>query len=122
MTSHQPSAISSRRPCPWPALAVGAGAGQGGGVRRGPWCLGFAGVSAWQVAADLTGRPDPHQRYAAYASGLAVMWVLVGVLKVAGAAVALAAVRVRPGRPGRSLVDSDIIIPAQRRRTGIEPA
>jgi hypothetical protein len=50
------------------------------------------------------------------------MWVLVGVLKLAGAAVALAAVRVRPGRPGRSLVDLDIIIPAQRRRTGIEPA
>jgi hypothetical protein len=75
-------------------------------------------VSTWRVAADLTGRPDPHQRYAAYASGLAVMWVLVGVLKLAGAA----AVRVRPGRPGRSLVDLDIIIPAQRRRTGIEPA
>ena len=90
------------------------------GYAAAAWCLGFAGVSAWQVAADLTGRPDPHQRYAAYASGLAVMWVLVGVLKLAGAAVALAAVRA--GRPGRLLVDLDIIVPAQRRRTGIEPA
>jgi hypothetical protein len=61
------------------------------------WCLAFAGVSAWQVAADLTGPPDPRQRYAAYASGLAVVGVLVGVLKLAGAAVALAAVRVEPG-------------------------
>ncbi|HEX5880005.1 MAG TPA: hypothetical protein VF468_17070 [Actinomycetota bacterium] len=120
MTSHQPPARDGR--APGPALAVGAGAGQGGGVRRGRLVPRLRRVSAWQVAADLTGRPDPHQRYAAYASGLAVMWVLVGVLKLAGAAVALAAVRVRPGRPGRSLVDLDIIIPAQRRRTGIEPA
>ena len=81
------------------------------------WCL-FAAVSAWQVVAG----PAAGQRLADYASGLAIMSVLVGVLKLAGAAVALAAVRVRPGRPGRSLVDLDIIIPAQRRRTGIEPA
>jgi hypothetical protein len=65
------------------------------------WCLGFAGVSAWQVATDLIGRPAVPQRYAGYASGLAVMGVLVAVLKLAGAAVALAAVRVRPGRPRR---------------------
>ena len=120
MTSHQPPARDGRAPGrPWPSAPAPVRAA---GYAAAAWCLGFVGVSAWQVAADLTGRPDPHQRYAAYASGLAVMWVLVGVLKLAGAAVALAAVRVRPGRPGRSLVDLDIVIPAQRRRTGIEPA
>jgi hypothetical protein len=65
------------------------------------WCVGFAGVSAWQVAADPIGQTGAGRRYAAYASGLAVMSVLVGVLKLAGAAVALAAVRVRPGLAGR---------------------
>jgi hypothetical protein len=65
------------------------------------WCLGFAGVSAWQVAADLTGPPDPRRRYAAYASGLAILGALVLVLKLAGAGVALAAVLVRPGLPRR---------------------
>ena len=74
---------------PVPARALGYAAAA--------WCLGFAGVSAWQVAADLTGPPDPRQRYAAYASGLATLGVLVLVLKLAGAAVALAAVMVRPG-------------------------
>jgi hypothetical protein len=67
------------------------------GYAAAAWCLGFAGVSAWQVAADLTGPPDPRQRYAAYASGLAILGVVVLVLKLAGAAVALAAVMVRPG-------------------------
>src|SRR5262245_17302974 len=71
------------------------------GYAAAGWCLGFAAVSAWQVATDLIGPPDPRQRYAAYASGLAIVGVLVGVLKLAGAAVALAAVRVRPGPPGR---------------------
>jgi hypothetical protein len=70
------------------------------GYAAAAWCVGFAGVSAWQVA-DLTGPVDPRQRYAAYASGLAVLGVLVGVLKLAGAAVALAAVLVPPGRPRR---------------------
>ena len=65
------------------------------------WCAGFAGVSAWQVAADPIGQTGPGRRYAAYAAGLAVISVLVGVLKLAGAAVAVAAVRVRPGRPRR---------------------
>ena len=65
------------------------------------WCLGFAGVSAWQVAASLLGWAPVPRRLAADASGLAVMGVLAGVLKLAGAAVALAAVRVPPGRPGR---------------------
>jgi hypothetical protein len=65
------------------------------------WCLGFAAVSAWQVATDLDGRPAVPQRYAAYASGLAIMGVLVGVLKLAGAAVALTAVMVRPDLPRR---------------------
>jgi hypothetical protein len=72
------------------------------GYAAAAWCLGFAGVSAWQVAASLIGRPDARQRYAAYASGLAVTSVLVGVLKLAGAAMALAAVGVRPGRCSRS--------------------
>jgi hypothetical protein len=71
------------------------------GYAAAAWCLGFAGVSAWQVAADLTGPPDPRQRYAAYASGLAILGVLVGLLKLAGAAVALAAVLVPPGLAGR---------------------
>jgi hypothetical protein len=67
------------------------------GYAAAAWCLGFAAVSAWQVA-----HPATPQRYAADASGLAIMIVLVGVLKLAGAAVALATVRVRPGRPRRS--------------------
>jgi hypothetical protein len=71
------------------------------GYAAAAWCVGFAGLSAWQVAADLVGQPAAPRRYAADASGLAVMGVLVGVLKLAGAAVALAAVLVRPGRPGR---------------------
>ena len=66
------------------------------------WCLAFAGVSAWQVATSLFGHPDT-QRLAADATGLAIMGALVGVLKLVGAAVALAAVRVRPARPGRRL-------------------
>jgi len=73
------------------------------GYAAAAWCLGFAGVSAWQVAAGPIGQPQARQRYAAYASGLAIMGVLVGVLKLAGAAVALAAVLVRPGRPRRPL-------------------
>ena len=60
-------------------------------------------MSAWQVAADLIGPPEARQRYAAYASGLAIMGVLVLVLKLAGAAVALTAVLVRPGLPRRPL-------------------
>jgi hypothetical protein len=62
-------------------------------------CLGFAGVSAWLVAAGPIWHP--RQRYAAYASGLAIMSVLALVLKLAGAAVALVAVLVRPGQPRR---------------------
>jgi hypothetical protein len=57
------------------------------------WCLGFAGVSAWQVAAGPVGRVP----------GLAIISVLVGVLKLAGAGVALAAVLARPGPPSRPL-------------------
>jgi hypothetical protein len=75
---------------PVPAQAIGYAAAV--------WCLGFAGVSAWMVAAGLIG-PAARQRDAAYASGLAIISVIVLVLKLAGAAVALAAVRVRPGRP-----------------------
>jgi hypothetical protein len=73
------------------------------GYAAAAWCLGFAGVSAWQVAADLIGQPDARQRYAAYGSGLAIMGMLVLVLKLAGAAVALTAVLVRPGLPRRPL-------------------
>jgi succinate dehydrogenase hydrophobic anchor subunit len=65
------------------------------------WCLGFAGVSAWLIVADPIGHSEAGQRYAADASGLAIMSVLVLVLKLAGAAVALAAVLVRPGGPRR---------------------
>ena len=67
------------------------------------WCIGFAGVSAWQLAAGPIGQSATGQRYAAYASGLAIMGVLVGLLKLAGAAVAVAAVLVGPGRPPRLL-------------------
>ena len=63
------------------------------------WCLLFAAVSAWQVVAG----PAAGQRLADYASGLAVMSALVGVLKLAGAAVALAAVLAPPGLPRRPL-------------------
>jgi hypothetical protein len=73
------------------------------GYAAAAWCLGFAGVSAWQVAAGPIGRPDARQPYAAYASGLVIIVVLVGVLKLAGAAVALAAVLVPPGWPRRPL-------------------
>jgi hypothetical protein len=66
------------------------------GYAAAAWCLGFAAESAWQLA-----HPAVPKRYAADASGLAVMIVLVGVLKLAGAAVALAAVLVRPGPPRR---------------------
>ena len=71
------------------------------GYAAAAWCVGFAGVSAWQVAGDLSGQPGPGRRYAAYAAGLAIVGVLVGVLKLAGAAVAVAAVLVRPGPPRR---------------------
>jgi hypothetical protein len=64
---------------------------------------GFASVSAWQVAAGPIGRPAAGRPAAAYASGLAIMGVVVGVLKLAGAAVALAAVLARPGWPRRRL-------------------
>jgi hypothetical protein len=67
------------------------------GYAAAGWCLGPAGVSAWLVAAGPIGQPQADRRYAAYASGLAIMSVLVLVLKLAGAAVALAAVLVQPG-------------------------
>jgi hypothetical protein len=73
------------------------------GYAAAAWCLGFAGVSAWQVATYLTGQPAAGERYAADAAGLAIIGALVGVLKLAGAGVALAAVLVRPGRPRRQL-------------------
>ncbi len=111
MTSHQPpdrgAAAATDRPgharaWPWrwplPAVPVRAL-----GYAAAAWCLGFAGLSAWLVAAGPIGYPDASQRYAAYASGLAIMSVLVLVLKLAGAAVALAAVLVRPGLPRRPL-------------------
>ena len=63
------------------------------------WCLLFAAVSAEQVVAG----PAAGQRLADYASGLAIMSALVGVLKLAGAAVALAAVLAPPGLPRRPL-------------------
>jgi hypothetical protein len=82
--------VGQSAPAPGPLLrAVGYAAA---------WCLGFAGVSAWQVVAG----PAAGQRFAGYASGLAILSALVGVLKLAGAAVALAAVLVPPGPPRRS--------------------
>jgi hypothetical protein len=74
------------------------------GTPRPPGVLALRGLSAWQVAADPIGQSGVGRRYAAYASGLAIMSVLVGVLKLAGAAVAVAAVRVRAGRSRRWLV------------------
>ena len=82
------------RPAPAPPTTVRAL-----GYTAAAWCLCFAAVSAWQVVAG----PAAGQRLAAYASGLAIMSVLVGVLKLAGAAVALAAVLAPPGLPRRPL-------------------
>ena len=65
------------------------------------WCLGFAGVSAWLIA-DLVADPEAAaRRFAADASGLVIISLLVLVLKLAGAAVALAAVLVSPGTARR---------------------
>jgi hypothetical protein len=89
-----PPSRASVRPRRWP---LPGGPVRAVGYAAAAWCLGFAAVSAWQVV-----HPAALQRYAADASGLAIMIVLVGVLKLAGAAVALAAVLVRPGRPRRS--------------------
>ena len=87
------------RPRPRPLSPVAARAA---GYAAAAWCLGFAAASVWQITAGPIRHPGPHQRYAAYASGLAVISVLVLVIKLAGAAVALAAVLVRPGRSRRS--------------------
>lgn len=87
-----PSRPSRRWSSAVPVRAVGyAAAG---------WCLGFGAVSVWQLAAGRNGPPDAPQRYAAYAAGLAILVVLALVLKLAGAAVAVAAVLLRPGRSG----------------------
>jgi hypothetical protein len=67
------------------------------GYATAAWCLGFAGVSVWLVA-GMAGEPGR--------SGLVILSVVVLVLKLAGAAVALAAVLDRPGwhdRPVRLL-------------------
>jgi len=82
------------QPAPAPATAVRAL-----GYVAAAWCLFFAAVSAWRVVAD----PGAGQPFADFASGLAIMSVLVGVLKLAGAAVALAAVLAPPGLPRRPL-------------------
>ena len=62
------------------------------GYAAAAWCLGFAAVSAWQLTAGPIGQPEAGQQYGAYASALAIASVLAGVLKLAGAALALAAV------------------------------
>jgi hypothetical protein len=67
------------------------------GYTAAAWCLLFAAVSAWQVVAG----PPAGQRLADDDSGLAVLSALVGLLKLAGAAVALAAVLAPPGLPRR---------------------
>ena len=89
MTSQPPDPGGRGTSPPVAVRAVGSAAAA--------WCLGFAGVSAWQVATGSFGRPGLPD--AAYASGLAIVSVLAGVFKLAGAAVALAAVGVRPGWP-----------------------
>jgi hypothetical protein len=58
------------------------------------WSLGFAAVSAGQIAAG----PGEDSRYAAYATGLTIMIVTVLLLKLIGAVLALAAIT--PGRLG----------------------
>ncbi len=57
------------------------------------WCLSFAAVSLWQL---VTGLPTGNQ-FAAYASGLAAMVVVVLLLKVVGALVVFAAVHAAEG-------------------------
>lgn len=64
------------------------------------WCLGFAAVSVWQLVAGL----GDDNRFAAYASGLAVMGLLVLVLKLIGAAVAVSAVAPWQERLPRNLL------------------
>lgn len=61
------------------------------GFAAATWCLGFAAVSAWQIIHG----PDPADRFAAYASGLAVASIVVLVLKLVGAGIAVAAVQPR---------------------------
>jgi len=61
------------------------------GIVATVWSLGFAAVSAWQLASG----PGESTRYAEYATGLAVMIGLVLVLKLVGAVLALAAITPR---------------------------
>jgi hypothetical protein len=89
--SREQEAMAVPEPPAPPGGPLPAGAARAVGYVAAGWCLGFAAVSAWQVAAG------PAERYAADASGLAILIVLVGVLKLVGAAMALAAVLVRPG-------------------------
>jgi hypothetical protein len=70
---------------------------RGLGYGAAAWSLGFAGVSVWLVA-GMAGEPGK--------AGLVILSVVALVLKLAGAAVALAAVLHRPGgsdRPVRLL-------------------
>ena len=70
---------------------------RGLGYAAAAWSLGFAGVSVWLVA-GMAGEPGK--------AGLVILSVVALVLKLAGAAVALAAVLHRPGgadRPVRLL-------------------
>jgi hypothetical protein len=64
------------------------------------WCLGFAAVSGWQLAA---GR-EPDGPFAAYTEGIAAMIILVLVLKILGAVMALFAIRSQPLRMSPSLL------------------
>jgi hypothetical protein len=61
---------------------------RGLGYAAAAWSLGFAGVSVWLVA-GMAGEPGK--------AGLVILSVVILVLKLAGAAVALAAVLHRPG-------------------------
>ena len=73
-----------QEPVPLPVRALG--------YVTAAWCLGFAGVSVWLVA-GMAGKPGK--------AGLVILSVVVLVLKLAGAAVALAAVLHGPGWPDR---------------------
>ncbi len=91
--------LSNRAPTDGDVLAAGQRPGRAVawpvrvvGYLVAAWCLGFAAVSGWQL---VTG-PEPGDPFAAYAGGIAVMIILVGVLKLLGAVIALLAIRSQP--------------------------
>ena len=61
---------------------------RGVGYTAAGWCLLFAAVSGWQLVVGV----PPDNQYAAYASGIAAMSLIVMLLKLLGALVAFVAV------------------------------